>query len=543
MTIKTKLTASSLLLLVLFVSLGSTVFLGYRYISNNASIASAFDNQAKMMQMVLRGINEVIITEGTPESVAIIERGIEGFDKYNSVILADENQSDLHKTYKETIIGKWENLLVGVQPFLEHHVDPEDNELMISYGKLTRDADKLIEDIDDLSIATRSVVDSSSKTTEFIKYVMVAILLISTIIIMYISFQLYRSIISPIEELTNIAEGLGKGDFSNLMVDTSQDEFGILATHFNKASVNLGMFISKLKGNIISLSGNSEESSLTAAQIATNTQDQSIQIVSAASSIEELSSSFISVAQNASDAATCAKEATDLAAQGGTVVAETINGMNKISDSVKEVAITIESLGKSSEQIGEIIKVINDIAGQTNLLALNAAIEAARAGEQGRGFAVVADEVRKLAERTTSSTSEIGEMIKSIQDKANSAVKSMNIGTNDVESGVMLANRAGNSLDQIVASIEKVTEMIEQIATAVEQQSVTGEEVSANIESVSLIIKKTAAEAKQSSATSKQLFKMAISLQDMAEEFKVTESTVTIQEHAIIGDQGTEIPS
>jgi methyl-accepting chemotaxis protein len=543
MTIKNKLTLSSLLLLVLFISLGSAVFLGYRHISNNASIASAFDNQAKMLQMVLRGINESIITEGTPQSVGIIQRGIDGFTEYNSIILDDENQSQLHRTYKETVVGKWEIFLQGIQPFLEHHLDPEDDKLMMQYGKLTRIADQLIKDIDSLSITTRSAVDSSSKTTEFIKYIMVAVLFLSTIIIMYISFQLYRSIVSPINELTNIAEGLGKGDFSNLMKDASQDEFGILATHFNQASGNLGMFISKLKEHITYLSNNSEKSSQTAAQIAVNTKDQSTQIINASSSIEELSSSFINVAKNASDAANSAKEATDLASEGGNVVTETIEGMNKISNSVKEVATTIESLGKSSEQIGEIIKVINDIASQTNLLALNAAIEAARAGEQGRGFAVVADEVRKLAERTTSSTNEIGEMIQSIQDKANSAVESMNIGTNDVESGVVLANKAGNSLDHIVASIEKVSEMIEQIATAVEQQSVTGEEVAANIESVASIIQRTAAEADQSSSTSKQLFEMSTSLQNMAEEFKVTESTVTMQKHEIIGDQGTEIPS
>lgn len=165
--------------------------------------------------------------------------------------------------------------------------------------------------------------------------------------------------------------------------------------------------------------------------------------------------------------------------------------------------------------------MINDIAGQTNLLALNAAIEAARAGEQGRGFAVVADEVRKLAEKTTASTNEIGEMIKMIQNESMKAVEAMQTGTRDVEAGVMLANNAGESLKQIVQAVQSVTDMIQQIATAAEEQSTTGGEVATNIESVATITYKTADDAKQSSSTIKQLHSMASSLQLTAGEFRL----------------------
>jgi methyl-accepting chemotaxis protein len=206
---------------------------------------------------------------------------------------------------------------------------------------------------------------------------------------------------------------------------------------------------------------------------------------------------------------------------GGEIVEETTQGMVRISQSVKDSASTIETLGKNSEQIGEIIKVISDIAEQTNLLALNAAIEAARAGEQGRGFAVVADEVRSLAEKTTTATKEIGDMIKKIQEETSSAVRSMQTGTKDVDNGVMLANQAGQSLKQIVEAIQNVTDMIMQIATAAEEQSATGGEVVSNIESVAGITQTTANNAEESSAYSQQLNIMASTLRGMAEEFKL----------------------
>jgi len=196
-------------------------------------------------------------------------------------------------------------------------------------------------------------------------------------------------------------------------------------------------------------------------------------------------------------------------------VSQAIDGMNRISASVMESARTIETLGKSSDEIGEIIAVIYDIADQTNLLALNAAIEAARAGEQGRGFAVVADEVRKLAERTTKATKEIASMIKSIQSDTDGAVKSMSAGTEEVEKGVSLVNQAGGSLDQIVEVVASVTDMIQQIATAAEEQSAAAEEISTNVEAVATITKETATGANQSSVATQELTRLASDLQQM----------------------------
>ncbi len=196
--------------------------------------------------------------------------------------------------------------------------------------------------------------------------------------------------------------------------------------------------------------------------------------------------------------------------------------MNEIVASVKESSDVIAQLGSKSSEIGQIINVIEDIADQTNLLALNAAIEAARAGEQGRGFAVVADEVRKLAEKTTKATKEIGGMTASIQKETEKAVSTMEANTKKVEDGVMLAKEAGESLNKIITSVDRVTAMIRQIATASEEQSTVTEQISGDINAVATVTRESANGAKQISAAVLDLTNLANELKNIVLTFKIS---------------------
>jgi methyl-accepting chemotaxis protein len=200
--------------------------------------------------------------------------------------------------------------------------------------------------------------------------------------------------------------------------------------------------------------------------------------------------------------------------------------MKRIAQVVEVSAGTVKELGKSSDQIGEIIGVIDDIADQTNLLALNAAIEAARAGEQGRGFAVVADEVRKLAERTTKATKEIAGMIKKIQSDTAGAVASMEEGTAEVKQGMKLADRAGASLQEIVGVSQKVTDMVTQIAAASEEQSSASEQISKNVEGISKVTGETAQGTQQIARAAEDLNRLTDNLQRLIEQFTVGDGVV-----------------
>lgn len=350
----------------------------------------------------------------------------------------------------------------------------------------------------------------------------ISIAVVAALLGVVMSIFLARIIATPLAILSEATEKMADGDLTqNINLDRS-DEIGIMGKAFNDMAVNLNKVMTKIKDSADQLASSSEEISAASEEMAAGAENQTKQTDQVATAVEEMSATVLQVAKNSNDASESARKAADVAKTGGEVVSQAIGGMNRISASVMESARTIEALGKSSDEIGEIIAVIDDIADQTNLLALNAAIEAARAGEQGRGFAVVADEVRKLAERTTKATKEIASMIKSIQGDTDGAVKSMSAGTEEVEKGVSLVNEAGGSLDQIVEVVASVTDMIQQIATAAEEQSAAAEEISTNVESVATITKETATGANQSSVATQELTRLASDLQQMVGEFRLS---------------------
>jgi methyl-accepting chemotaxis protein len=251
---------------------------------------------------------------------------------------------------------------------------------------------------------------------------------------------------------------------------------------------------------------------------------QSDQTLQVATAMQQMSSTVHQVSEHSQKASDSSDKAAQAARQGGEVVEQTLSTMRSIADSSRTVAARIGELGKSSEEIGTIVAVIDDLADQTNLLALNAAIEAARAGEQGRGFAVVADEVRKLAERTTTATQGIGTMIASIQTETRNAVQAIELGSRDVEVGVEKTSASGAALKEIIQMSEQVGDMISQIATAATEQSSATEQVNSNVSHISSLTQGSSLAAEQSAKACAELSTMALDLQNLVNQFKLGDS-------------------
>ena len=332
-----------------------------------------------------------------------------------------------------------------------------------------------------------------------------------------------NSVITPIKEAGQVLGIMAMGDLTVRMLGDYKGDLSKLKDDINSLADSLNGLIQQVNELVNNTASSAAEISATAESIATASQEQSSQADEVASAVEEMTRTITENALAANKTAEVAKVSGKIATEGGSVVSQTVNKMRDIANVVKNSADNIQKLGESSKQIGEIISVIDDIADQTNLLALNAAIEAARAGEQGRGFAVVADEVRKLAERTTEATKQIAVMIKGIQSETEAAVLAMNKGTIEVTSGIELADKAGQSLQQILNSTQEVIDMINQIAAASEEQSATSEQISKNVTSISQVTAESAKRVEDVAHTAEDLAKMTNQLADLMRQFKIDE--------------------
>ncbi|MDR3762584.1 MAG: methyl-accepting chemotaxis protein [Acidobacteriota bacterium] len=330
-----------------------------------------------------------------------------------------------------------------------------------------------------------------------------------------------RAISHSVQMVALRAQHIARGDLRGQPLPvSSQDELGDLAECVNSMQSALREVIQAMGEHAQSVVAASQETAAASVEVANGATAQRDQTQQVATAMHEMNATVVEVSHHSSGAANTAQEAAAAAGNGGKILEEALASIRIISSNVSSSAQQVEELGKQSDRIGQVIAVIDDIADQTNLLALNAAIEAARAGEQGRGFAVVADEVRKLAERTTTATKEIADMISGVQQQTRSAVDDMRLGTKQLGDGVDSTSRAANSIDEIIGAARRVGDMISQIATAATQQAVTVEQINRNVERINAIAGGAADSAGKAAHASGNLEDLATQMQKLLEHFQ-----------------------
>jgi len=349
----------------------------------------------------------------------------------------------------------------------------------------------------------------------------VTLLIIATALTLLFAWLLTNSITRPIAAALNAAEEIAEGDLTRTIKVDGTDEAGRLLTAMLKMQSKLRDTLQRISGSATQLASAAEELNAVTDESARGLSQQNNEIEQAATAVNEMTSAVEEVARNAVSTSEASQNATTSASDGRDLVQETVSAIERMSGDVQSTATLIGNLADESRDIGKVLDVIRGLADQTNLLALNAAIEAARAGEAGRGFAVVADEVRALAHRTQQSTSEIERMIGSIQGGTEQAVNSMRSSTERAESTLSIAKGAGLALDTINNAVVEINERNLVIASAAEEQAQVAREVDRNLVNIRDLSTQSATGANQTSAASNELSRLAVDLNGMVARFRL----------------------
>lgn len=388
-------------------------------------------------------------------------------------------------------------------------IDREPSQLLVALSK---------EIADTAQVSSDELAASASRLHIWINVVIVAMSLVACAALLLLMRLVF---VRPIVSLEKHVASMAKGDFSQTIVPTSQDEIGQLAQSLNTMRAELCAMLSNMAHAADQLLGSAGKLSSAAQGIdddTHNAQDHAGQIAAA---MTQMSASIAEVASNASIAADATDQANHGAGEGMRVMEEAIVAISAVAEEVSRISKDMTTLEQHTTSVGAVLDVIKGIAEQTNLLALNAAIEAARAGEQGRGFAVVADEVRALAQRTQESTEEIHHIIEAVQNGAKTAASGMDAGNEKTEHAVSLARRAGDAIRKIVSEIDRVQGMSAQIATAAEEQSAATEEINRNVVNMTSLSEKAHESAAHTHTISSSLNGVAQELHQSSSRFKL----------------------
>ena len=460
---------------------------------------------------VLAYTARVFLMEGTDQSLQRLESSFNALQDINA---------KLQPRVPEQTAAMLKDAMVALESYMEvlrhSHVLSTtqleaEHAMNAVYANLRTNIDELLE----IQTNFRAKVANSSKITS------VTLSLIAIVLAVLIGFTIVKQITSPLNQAVRIAQAIGNRDMTGTAIEPRGDEFGTLLKALEQTRANLSEALGEVGGITTQLAAAAEELSVVTNQTSAGVNNQRIETEQVATAMNEMSATVQEVAQNAEEAAAAAQKADTQAKTGNKALQVALADINQLSEDVNHSAEAIQRLNKDSSSIGTVLTVINSIAEQTNLLALNAAIEAARAGEAGRGFAVVADEVRNLAHRTQESIGQIEQLIANLQHGSQNAVEMMDNSRTMAHLTLEHAQQAGDELAAIMRTVSEIQAMNIQIATAAEEQSAVAEEINASVVNVNNIADQSAAAVEETSASSAELARLGQSLHSLVARFKI----------------------
>lgn len=502
-------------MLFLFVVLPISVLVGYQVIadlqraqnSSDAFNAYRFSNLANdRYKKFVNGVTDAVDSERLSDSAL------------NALKEASDNAKELPKVSGAFFEKNSAERLDAI--FSKLQADPSITTLMPLQAEIRSLNELIIRTIEQNQNYLNNVIESSEKAARVQAKIAVAILILGLVLSAFFVHRLVRSIMNPLNHAITVANNIAAGNLNNQVNVNAGNEVDLLLVALRSMNESLYTIVRSISSSAEQVRNGAHQVASSTAKVAGGAETQSEAASSMAAAMEQMSVSIDLVAEHAKDVQKTSAQNGKLSSQGGEVIMRVVNDMRVIAETVNRSSGIIVELGKQYDEIFSIVQVIKGIANQTNLLALNAAIEAARAGEQGRGFAVVADEVRKLAENTAQSTKVITEMIGKIQTGTTEAVSSMEECVDQVNQGVVLAGQAGEAISQISAGALQLNHLVTDISNAIKEQSLATGDIARNVERVAQMSDESRSCSHDASTTVHHLEELAVELENTVSKFK-----------------------